>query len=345
MFCIQTIVWCCSQVPVIPFTLENPIRSILWLLPPMKKVIRQFKLVLLQTHMCMLGSDRRKESGILTNRPDIFSNLVKRCDGKHEHKPWGAAWDSVTGRWVFATGQECEYPDQFCDCLAQCLADHYGTEPRIAPKARSKRPKPRQNKLRTRAQVGHQSKRLRSMCFVPDRKSPEEISWWAEAPEDVRQGKISYKTKLGGVTLDKGDVIRETAFEKNGSGSGVTMSAKIERVRTPTEFIEKALELEVPWKGQPNIPDHSLQSIVETLERSLKDTSSRWTEQIELLARRVTKLRGEEQGARKHLHPSVSKVTAGKSTVAMKELLEELGYPDSSVCDSHQGRIQVSGRL
>ena len=105
-FCIQTIVWCCSQVPMIPFTLENPIRSILWLLPPMKKVIRQFKLVLLQTHMCMLGSNRRKESGILTNRPDIFNNLVKRCDGKHEHKPWGAAWDSVTGRWVFAIGQE-----------------------------------------------------------------------------------------------------------------------------------------------------------------------------------------------------------------------------------------------
>lgn len=120
------------------------------------------------------------------------------------------------------------------------------------------------------------------------------------------------------------------------------MSAKIERVRPPTEFVEQALELEVPWKGQPNLPDHSLQCIIEMLERSLKDTSSR-TEQIEQLARRVTKLRGEEQGARRHLHPSVSRVTAGKSTVAMKELLEELGYHDSSVCDLIREGFELVG--
>ena len=189
----------------------------------MKEVIRKFKLALLNTHMCMLGSERRKESGILTNRPDIYCDLVKRCDGKHEHKPWGAAWNPVTKKWGFATGEECEYPDPFCDCLAKCLADHYGTEPRQAPKTRSRRPKPRQNRLRTRAQVGHQSKRVRSLCFVPDRKEPEEACCWAEAPQNVHQGKISYCTKIENVTLDKGDVIRETAFEKDGINGGVWM--------------------------------------------------------------------------------------------------------------------------
>ena len=160
LFCIQTIIWCCTRVPVIPFTLENPIRSLLWALPPMKEVIKKFKLALLNTHMCMLGSERRKESGILTNRPDVYANLVKHCDGTHEHKAWGAAWNPVTKKWGFATGEECEYPNPFCDCLANCLADHYDTEHRQAPKTRSKRPKPRQNRLRTRAQVGHQSRRL-----------------------------------------------------------------------------------------------------------------------------------------------------------------------------------------
>ena len=44
-------------------------------------------------------------------------------------------------------------------------------------------------------------------------------------------------------------------------------------------------------------------------------------------------LREEERAARKDLTPSVDRVTKGKATVAMKELLESLGYPDSLVCD------------
>ena len=118
------------------------------------------------------GSKRRKESGILTNRPDIFGNLVRQCDGNHVHEKWGPMQDPLTGKWLFATGQECEYHTPFCECLAQCLADHYGTIPRRAPADRTKRPKPRQSKLRTRAQVGFRSKSLNSLCFVPERKPP-----------------------------------------------------------------------------------------------------------------------------------------------------------------------------
>ena len=134
------------------------------------------------THMCMLGSKRRKESGILTNRPDIFGNLVRQCDGNHVHEKWGPMQDPLTGKWLFATGQECEYLTPFCECLAQCLADHYGTTPRRAPTDRTKRPKPRQSKLRTRAQVGFQSKRLNSLCFVPDRKPLRKIDRNVQSP-------------------------------------------------------------------------------------------------------------------------------------------------------------------
>ena len=69
LFCISTIILCCSQTPPVPFTFENPSRSFLWELPPMKEVIARFGLVILRTHMCMHGSKRRKESGILTNVP------------------------------------------------------------------------------------------------------------------------------------------------------------------------------------------------------------------------------------------------------------------------------------
>ena len=170
---------------------------------------------------------------------------------------------------------------------------------------RNKRPKPRQSKLRTRAQVGSQSKRLNSLCFVPDRKPPRTIEWKTAQPESFHYGKVACETKIGGVTLDKGDVIMETAFEKNGEEGGVTMSAVIEETRSPVEFINKALELEVPWKGQPTIPDYTLQTIVDTLTRSLKENSTRWLDQVKMLERRMKELRAEESKAREHLHPFV----------------------------------------
>ena len=55
VFCISMIVWCCEHKPSIPFTLENPSRSWLWEIPPMKEVMKKFNLTLLHTHMCMHG--------------------------------------------------------------------------------------------------------------------------------------------------------------------------------------------------------------------------------------------------------------------------------------------------
>ena len=60
--------------------------------------------------MCMHGSQRRKRTGRLTNRPDIFKKLEAICDGGHLHQKWGPIQDPVTNKWTFATGQECEFP-------------------------------------------------------------------------------------------------------------------------------------------------------------------------------------------------------------------------------------------
>ena len=196
-FCIDIIIWCCSQTPPVPFTVENPSRSWIWQLPPMKGAIAKFKLVLLHMDMCMHGSKRRKRTGMLTDRPDIFGKFEATFDGGHVHQKWGPIQDPVANRWTFATGQEYEYPQIFCDRIASCVAKHLKTESRKAPASRKKRPKPPQQKLRVRAQVGHQSKRLNSLCFVPDRKPSRTIRWQAPCPQDVPSGKIENPVNLG----------------------------------------------------------------------------------------------------------------------------------------------------
>ena len=62
LFCISTIIWCCTQTPPVPFTLENPSRSLLWELPPMKEVIARFGLIILHTHTCACTGARGENS-------------------------------------------------------------------------------------------------------------------------------------------------------------------------------------------------------------------------------------------------------------------------------------------
>jgi len=140
-------------------------------------------------------------------------------------------------------------------------------------------------------------------------------------------------------------MVRETGFEQNGDGTGVTMHAVIEEIRNPTEFIHESLELEMPWRGQPCIPDRTLKVIVETLQKGSQAMKDKWSKSFIREAFRIKQLRKEEEKAREHLHPSVRKVTDGKETVAMKELLENLGYPDAGIADEIREGFPIVGKF
>ena len=77
----------------------------------------------------------------------------------------------------------------------------------------------------------------------------------------------------------------------------------------------------------------SSSDIFEPLERGFKKTRDRSLRQTEALTNRVKQFREEERRVREHLHPSVSKVTEGMATIAMKDLPENLKYPYAEVFD------------
>ena len=60
---------------------------------------------------CMHGGSTPAWTKWLTNMPQ-FSKLMAKCDGEHEHKPWGG--DMVNGKWVWRTAAHAEYPEELC---------------------------------------------------------------------------------------------------------------------------------------------------------------------------------------------------------------------------------------
>ena len=88
---------------------------------------------------CMWGAKRQKKTSLLTNMPPV-SNMSIRCDGKHEHLPWGVRWKEG---WSFATADECEYPPELCNAMAVRAALFVGnTVPDDQPRRRKNKSKP-----------------------------------------------------------------------------------------------------------------------------------------------------------------------------------------------------------
>ena len=73
--------------------------------------------------------------------------------------------------------------------------------------------------------------------------------------------------------------------------------------------------------------------IVETLQESVNDNRRKWDQRIKNSAIRVGQLKKAEEKARENFHPSVQRVTGGKETLFMKELLSHMWYPDCDIAD------------
>ena len=100
----------CTRLGV-PFTLENPARSLIWWLPEYVKLMKVSHDVYFD--MCMHGGRRKKPTRIMTNFP-VFNKLHVCCNGAHEHLPWGK-----NSAHEFVTASEAAYPPLLCKRLAK----------------------------------------------------------------------------------------------------------------------------------------------------------------------------------------------------------------------------------
>ena len=146
----------CSQHSI-GFTVENPARSLLWLMPEIKILLADKTANMVVLTACMWGSRRNKKTCIFTNIPGI-SDMGIPCDGKHEHLPWGIRY---SGGWSFATAEECEYPIEMCMVLALRAAKNGSLRTDGDLTVIKARTKPSLETLQARAAVGAQPRGVR----------------------------------------------------------------------------------------------------------------------------------------------------------------------------------------
>lgn len=110
----------------IPFSLENPRTSRLWLCPPVLQLLRRRCTRTYVTEFCMFGMPWRKSTQFVTVGADFSALHQYRCLGakrglcRHSGRPHLAlAGRNAQGTWLTQVAEP--YPRQLCTLLAQCF--------------------------------------------------------------------------------------------------------------------------------------------------------------------------------------------------------------------------------
>ena len=104
--------WTCKMIEKVQhrnvyWSVENPGGSLMWATDPfvqLQKAVQSFHAFSFQT--CMFQSERKKDSALWTSMLALKTALERKCDGQHQHWPWG-----VTDEGGFATAEETAYND------------------------------------------------------------------------------------------------------------------------------------------------------------------------------------------------------------------------------------------
>ena len=112
----------------IPWSIENPKNSLMWLTSWFSNMIAiadevdsDFTFSKVTFHACMHGGQRDKATTFWYGIVDL-SELEATCDGLHSHLPWGRTKEPGTN---WATGEERNYPDLLCRRIATRVARHW----------------------------------------------------------------------------------------------------------------------------------------------------------------------------------------------------------------------------
>ena len=345
-----------SQMGILA-TMENPRNSYFWITCWVLQLMLQVEVYVADFQVCMLGGSRDKWTRIIANFPAVQSLNIK-CDHSHTHLPWGFAKDD-TGKQVWATSLESQYPRKMCVALINVVLQ-FAAERGLQLRAHSLLDDTNPLLTMQQAQIGaqQQPRPSRVLPIVPDFSSVAVFlvhtladvpcSLLSKLPTDVH---LHTKTGVLQVVPKYSRFLRFTALSaplEGGESRGHTNFQYEVAFGLPwsyEEFIKKACHVGHPALKTSGFPDELLETVrvnvqwsEEQIARYRIDWCRRWM-------KRAAELEAKEQQSLLTRHPNVAALTAGKRTLLMREMLEDIGYKDCQVVDILTEGASLAGEI
>ena len=315
---------------------ENPQSSLFWLTKWMRDAPAAF--IWHVVHACMYGSKRLKKTGLLINF--LAPNLQKLCDNGHKHLPWthSETIDPATGkkRQVFDTASEAEYPRQFCEALAIAFTvelQSRGFSWRLEPPLQESAAYLANNK-QPRGRRGHavisEFKHLVELTVPGNTDMPEVIG--EDQPEPFAGVPIGAK------------LVRFQHFQEKGKPDALK-TAVYGVFRTPTEFLEEAVNLRHPFNLPISGDVDNAEAMAKVLQLGKLGTMRFRLKQLQKYRALASSLENEERCLHDAMHEDLKMVMESKRLLLFKRMMDDAGIVDERLLDELKGGFRLTGQL
>ena len=248
----------------IAWSIENPSNSLMWLtswfvhLKELKDSTSDaMHYDRVSFHMCMHGGRRPKSTDLIFGGGVDFSDLERKCDGKHEHLPWGLSKEPGE---MFVTASERNYPQLLARRMATRAATACGAKP--IKKFEVTADKAENTEAQPRRQGGELVPEYKEIQTFQDVKAED-----AKNLRDWNAGSRPKKTWLG-LELTKGHRVKSVI--KHGKSGLFTV--EIGCPWTVEEFTKEALECGHPFDRQAKLPPSVVGALRNLASRSPAQT-------------------------------------------------------------------------
>ena len=346
----------CQQAIALNITcsLENPVNSLFWCVPCIAQLVQTGHTCVFDN--CMHGGARKKTTRWWSSEP-WFDSLQGLCDGKHQHKPWAPVQEA--GRLRYPSAEEAAYPPLLCERLASILVEQCKALGAVLSSdlssqklhtsinthrfllnmlPRGKQFKPLVSEFASYVALLHPSDvpltTAISMFPKGARSTSRQVWEWGKIRADCRFDSFSFSAEL-----------RERLHS-------LEVSSKVELhqvgiPREPEDFVSRATECGHPRSSAV----HLSKEVVRVLEENLCDNKcdsdlaavrvgfiKKWT-------KRAVELKQQEASLKDSMPEYLSTLLRPKKLLLLKEMLEELEYPDAKLVDDICKGFRLSGWL
>jgi hypothetical protein len=334
----------------IAVSVENPLNSLFWLTSFMVKLFAQFPGHFTVLQHCMHGGTRDKKSKFWSYNPrqphvNFLASLGLMCDQSHQHESWKPRW--VDGKLFFPTAAEAAYPQILCQrlaslCLDEAVSRHLAPctelhDQLVLDEGIGKRnlfaSQSRGNKLKQiLSEYGCKLKAALPLGFQQLDK------FLANFPKGT---KIIHRQVQAGYLRDewKNKMSYEVHIAEGSHFEILTLGVP----REPEPFMKAATEA-----GHPK---HALARVSDLLSSTLREVflgdpfkvRARRAAFLKRWMKRALELRTEEQKLHARLPEHLQHLLTGKKLLLWREILDDLGYPDSKIVDEICGGFPLTG--
>lgn len=301
----------------IGFTIENPIKSLLWCIPEFVQL--QDFAHFVSFDACVFDSPRQLGLAFLTNVSE-FDVLARQCTGAHKH----AAWDATT---------DAAYPKPLCEAMSDALkirarALGFEVDSTSLPAT-----------LCSRASAQTQSRRPAGPPLISEYEYTQTLSTMS-ADVPMLSDKMCLVRPFHSVPVGS-KLLRR--IQAGGTNQPEETVYTFGIFRSQWQFVSDAKAVLHPFDTCCALPDHMLIALADILTRGPLAIMKFRLELITKWSSWEKELRASEKALRESLPPGVAKVLAGKNLLLLERIAEDLDWPDKHLISDIQSGFKLTG--